>query len=53
MGPTADQIQELVIVTGATPKDSERWLKAYDCDTAKAVNAFFDEGGVLKIQNVG
>ena len=53
MGPTADQIQGLVNILSLTPKESERWLRAYNCDTAKAINAFYDEGGVLKIQNVG
>lgn len=30
--------------------EARRWLKAYDCNFEKAVNAYFDNGGVLKAQ---
>ena len=50
MGPTSNQIQDLVTLTGISAKESERWLQAYECSTDKAANAYFDDGGVLKTQ---
>lgn len=52
MAPTISQIQDFVNITDITAKEAERWLKAYDCNTDKAANAYFDEGGVLKASSM-
>ena len=52
MNPTTPQIRNLVSITGITLKESEKWLKAYECNVEKAANAYFDEGGILKEQAV-
>lgn len=52
MSPTTAQIRNLVSITGISLKESEKWLKAYECNVEKAANAYFDEGGVLKAQFV-
>ncbi|KAL8794906.1 MAG: hypothetical protein Q9195_002618 [Heterodermia aff. obscurata] len=50
MTPTAAQIRDLVTITGISLWESEKWLKAYECNVEKAANAYFDEGGVLRAQ---
>ena len=52
MSPTTAQIRNLVSITGISLKESEKWLKAYECNVEKAANAYYDEGGVLKTQCV-